>query len=213
MTTKATTCVVTATKAANGIYDVATGTATFTIAAAAQSTLIISNSVMIATATSSITLTSSGGSGSGTVTFATTTDGCNIDGITLTVTKLTICVVIATKAANGIFAAANSAAVSFTFTAATQSALSISNNPKTGVVGTPTTLTTSGGNGDGAVTYRTTTTGCTITGSQLVASRATTCVVTATKAANGIYASISSAPTQFVFTVAVALKVAAKLLS
>ena len=67
----------------------------------------------------------------------------------LTVSKLTICVVTATKAANGIYASATSAAVNFTFTAAAQSTLTISNSPKTGVVGTPLTLTTSGGDGAG----------------------------------------------------------------
>ena len=93
-----------------------------------------------------------------------------------------------------------------------QGALSISNVSRAGLVGTPVTLTTAGGNGEGAVTFRTTTSGCSVVGAELSASMAATCVVTAIKAANGLWASRSSAPAQFVFTVAVALKVATKLL-
>ena len=201
-TTQPTTCVVSATKAANGIYaSVTSATASFILAAAAQSVLTISNVTKTAIAGNVITLSSTGGSGAGAVSYATATDGCVISDLALTTTKPTTCLVSATKAANGIYASATSAAVSFTFTAAIQANFSISNSSKTGVVGTPITLTTSGGNGDGEVSYKTTSSGCTVVGSQLSSSLAVTCVVIATKASNGVWASTSSAPVQFVFRV------------
>jgi hypothetical protein len=75
---------------------------------------------------------------------------------------------------------------------AAQSALTIANTTLTGVAGTAITLSASGGSGSGAITFTTVGTGCAISTTSLTASTATTCVVTATKAANGIYASANS---------------------
>ena len=62
------------------------------------------------------------------------------------------------------------------------------------IYGNTTTLSTSGGNGDGAVTYAVTdgTGGCTISGDTITAVAAGTCVVTATKAQEGNYNSATS---------------------
>jgi hypothetical protein len=66
-------------------------------------------------------------------------------------------------------------------------------------------LTTSGGSGTGAVTFAVTGTGCTLSGTRLTVAtnylrgRLVSCSVVATKAASGIYGSISSAPKVFNF--------------
>jgi titin len=60
-----------------------------------------------------------------------------------------------------------------------------------GNVGTSLTLGTTGGNGGGAVTYSTTTSGCTAISGILTVLHPVTCSVTATKAAQGNYASAS----------------------
>ena len=90
---------------------------------------------------------------------------------------------------------------SFSFAAANlngtpQAALSVTS--VAGTLGTPLTLTTSGGSGTGTVTYSVvdgTATGCTVTGGALSAQGAGTCIVTASKAGDATYLSISSTPT------------------
>jgi hypothetical protein len=69
--------------------------------------------------------------------------------------------------------------------------------------GHPLTLTTSGGSGDGAVTYSVTSPGtalCVINGDVLTSPRAGTCVVTANKAADGTYTASSSLATTVTIT-------------
>jgi uncharacterized Ntn-hydrolase superfamily protein len=60
-------------------------------------------------------------------------------------------------------------------------------------VGKVVTLATTGGSGSGIVTYKVSGSGCVVSGNLLKATKVTTCAVTATKAAAGIYASTSSA--------------------
>jgi hypothetical protein len=76
-----------------------------------------------------------------------------------------------------------------------------------GTFGTDITLATSGGSGNGAVTYAVTTTGtagCSITGgTTLKATSIGTCTVTATKAANGLYLVGSSNATTVTFSAVV----------
>ena len=199
--TETTTCTVTASKAPSGVYARATSApVTFTFTATAQDTLVISNTTRTNTADTAVTLTTTGGSGSGAVSYSATGPGCVVVGAVLTVTQPTTCSVVATKAPSGIYGSATSARVSFTFTAAAQSTLSISNASTSAVAGTAITLTTSGGSGQGAVTYSVTGTGCTVTGASLTVTQPTSCTVTAYKAASGIYASTASAPVMFTFT-------------
>jgi hypothetical protein len=74
----------------------------------------------------------------------------------------------------------------------------VSNTTLTGTVGTAITLATSGGSGDGAVTF--TGTGCTVSGTSLNATAVATCIVTATKAASTGYLAATSEPKTFTFT-------------
>ena len=142
----------------------------------------------------------------GPITYSVTGSGCSISGSTLSVNKPTTCAVVANKAALGYFAKLTSEAVSFTFTGSDQETLTISNVTKSGPAGTAITLTTTGGSGAGAVTYTTTGTGCSISTASLSASTATTCVVTATKAANGIYSARSSDAVSFIFSAGIPVK-------
>ena len=94
-----------------------------------------------------------------------------------------------------------SATANLTISAINQSALSISTT--SGTHGTNLSLATSGGSGSGAVTYSNSpgTTTCSISGSTLTANGAGTCLITATKAGDGNYNSISSSQTTVTFAV------------
>ena len=84
-----------------------------------------------------------------------------------------------------------------------QATLRIANTVATGTVGTPIVLTTSGGSGTGAVSYSVTGTNCSIANTnQLNATSATTCTVTATKAASAGFLVATSATKAFTFAAA-----------
>jgi subtilisin family serine protease len=163
-----------------------------------QATLTITNAATTGTARTPITLTTTGGSGTGAVSFATTGSGCSISGAVLNATAAATCVVTATKAASAGFIATTSAPKSFIFLGA-QVPLVISNTNTQGVVGTPITLTTTGGSGTGAVSFAATGTGCSISETALSATAAATCVVTATKESQGVFGEAKSVAKNFTF--------------
>jgi uncharacterized repeat protein (TIGR02543 family) len=96
---------------------------------------------------------------------------------------------------------ATSSNYSFSYTAgvitvsqgAQSSALSITSLSTT--YGTPLSLSTTGGSGSGALSFAVDSGPCTVSGSTISATAAGTCMVTATKAANGNYLAASSAST------------------
>ena len=99
--------------------------------------------------------------------------------------------------ASYVSATANASAI---VVGATQGILSVTS--LSGRVGTALALAAAGGSGLGAVTYqvaRGTASSCTLSQGKLTAGSTGTCIVTATKAANGIYASASSAATTVSF--------------
>ena len=206
----AATCLVVASKAAEGVYTAATSASrTFTFLGP-QAMLTISNSTISNPVRTTVTLTTSGGSGTGATTFALSpaNSSCTLssrnNAATLTSRSATTCTVVATKAAQGAFAATTSEAKTFTFTApkVRQSTLSISNATRSIAINSSVTLTTSGGSGSGAVSFNVTSGGCTLTGvanNQLTASSAATCSVTATKAADATYDPATSAAVTFTF--------------
>jgi len=167
----------------------------------AQATLTIANTTLTANVGAAVGLTTSGGSGTGAITYSVTGTGCTVPGSSLIVTAAGTCVVTATKAASTGFLAATSAPVSFSISdviqAVAQATLTIANTTLTANVGAVVPLTTSGGSGTGAITYSVTGTGCSGNGSNLRASRPTTCVVTATKAASTGFLDATSAPVTF----------------
>lgn len=82
-----------------------------------------------------------------------------------------------------------------------QATLRITNTTTSVTVGTPITLTTSGGSGSGAKTFSVTGSGCTVgrTSGVLTSSGAATCVAKVTKAASGNYKAATSAGKTFTF--------------
>ncbi len=80
-----------------------------------------------------------------------------------------------------------------------QSQFAISNDSKSGYVGQAIALTATGGSGTGAITFATSSPGCTITNDQLVAQSVVDCLVRATKAESGVYLSTTSNPVVFSF--------------
>ena len=170
-----------------------------------QTPIAISNSLLIGIAGTPIQLSTTGGSGTIAVNYSTTGPSCSITGTPLTgfdlnASSAASCPVTASNPANGIYVAATSAPVTFNFAAVPQPQLSISNGVLTNTVNTLVTLTTTGGSVGGAVSYATNSPSCSINSTTLTATAAVICEVTATKAANGIYAAATSAPVMFTFT-------------
>jgi len=195
----ATSCKVTVTKAASKGYSAATSASkTFTFAAPAPS-VKISNTSLSAKVGVTITVTATGGSGTGAYNFATTGAVCSINSVTGVLSALAVgtCPVTVTKGS------VTSLPVTFTFTEGDQPALVIGNDTSTdSLVGTATSVFTTGGAGTGAVSYSVTGTGCTIDASgALNDAAAGNCVVTATKASDGNFAAATSAPATFTFVV------------
>lgn len=203
--TATTTCSVTATKAASGVYLSATSPPlAFTFTGTAQSPLAISNTSLTNPASASVNLVTTGGSGNGAVSFTVTGTGCSVSGSSLSVTIApTTCSVTATKAASGGYNAVSSPTVQFSFTAIAQNTLTITSRTRTVRHGSTIALRTYGGSGNGAVSYAVTGASCSIvnptTSPAVTASVAGACVVTATKAASGVYAPVSSNPVTFNF--------------
>jgi hypothetical protein len=153
-----------------------------------------------------LALTTSGGSGTGAVTFvinSSGTAGCLISDGKLDATKAGTCTLTATKAADATYLAASSPATTVTFASAPlkmQAPLKLTST--SGTAGTALALTTSGGSGTGAVTYvinSSGTAGCLISYGKLDATKAGTCTLTATKAADATYLAASSPSTTVTF--------------
>lgn len=131
-----------------------------------------------------LTLSTSGGSGSGGVSFAITTGGsatnCALSADTATVTLSAsssgTCLIAATKAAADEYLSAVTATpFSFSFTKASQSAITITSTLAS--YGSNLTLTSSGGSSGGTFTYTKVSGDCTISGSTLTPTSAGSCII------------------------------------
>jgi hypothetical protein len=155
-----------------------------------------------------VTLTSTGGSGTGAVTYSATNgtaSGCSINGASLTATTTGSCNVIATKAGDSDYVDANSPTQVVTITKGPQSTLQITST--SGPFDQPLSLSTSGGDGTGAVSYAVyslDTDICSITGATLTyrprSPMTGSCRITATKASDTSYLEASSAVTTINWT-------------
>jgi hypothetical protein len=122
----------------------------------------------------------------------------------LNATAAATCIVTAQKAASTGYLEATSAPKTFTFGAAAvaQAALTVSNTPLYGNVGTNIELVWSGGSGTGAVAFTVTGTGCSVIkvgNGKLKMTQVGDCFVTATRAASTGYPSATSATKTFTF--------------
>ena len=217
--TQATACTVVATMAGDATYASVSSTALyfiFTVVSTlqTQAPLLIANTTRSALTSQTITLTSSGGSSTGATSYVSTTVsgvGCSVTLVgtvsTLTAAGATTCSVVATKAADSTYASVSSPALFFKFTVGTtlspQLWLTVSNPIRVSTVGSPITLTTAGGSGTGAVTFAVVGTNCTQpTATTVSATGAALCLVTATRAADSEYASMTSPALLFKFNAA-----------
>jgi hypothetical protein len=154
-----------------------------------------------------ITMATSGGSGTGLISYQVydgTATGCAVSDGMLTSTTTGTCEVTATKAADSTYSERISIRKQFVFHLWDQQALVLTST--TGVVGTPLTLTYSGGSGNGAVSYQMyyysgTASNCVVANGTVSASSAGTCFVYVTKSSSGNYEG-SSVTETVTFTVA-----------
>jgi uncharacterized repeat protein (TIGR02543 family) len=194
------TCNVTATMAGDSYYSPVSSTSTtITFAQAAQNSLSITT--LSGTYGTALTMGTSGGSGLGSVTYAATAGSvsCSVSGGTVTASGAGTCDVRATKAADSDYSSVTSASVTLVFATANQSALSVST--LTGSYGATLSLNTSGGSGTGATTYSVAdgTATCSLSGNTLSVAGAGTCLVTAARAGDANYNSVTSSQATVTF--------------
>ena len=167
--------------AADANYAAGSIVATVSIAKSDQATLVVAtNSVAYAT---TATLSVTGGSGAGAVSYSVDSGTCSISGTTLTVGAVgDTCFVTATKAGTVSFNSATSASKSISVTKASQSAIVVPSGvtmPFSSSGLNLAGLAISGGNGTGAISFATTTTGCSISSAILTSTNdaSTACAV------------------------------------
>jgi hypothetical protein len=188
-------CHITATKAASGIYGAVTSSpVTITVSLATQAGLLLNASPQTITTNGTSALSTTGGSGSRTVSYAVSSGACTISGSTLTSTAAGSCDIVATKAADSVYASASSSPVNVTVSLSPQATLLLNASPTPVSAGGVSTLSTSGGNGTGAVSYTVTSGSCVVVGNTLSGLGTGSCSVTATKAADSTYSAATSAP-------------------
>ena len=150
------------------------------------------------TTDSPVTPTAASSSSGSNITYSVvshTTTTCTVIASTgeLTFTGAGTCTVRATGAATANVASSSQDVV-FTISKSSQSALTVTSS--SGTFGSPLTLAVSGGSGTGAVSWTVsgsgTADGCSISGNVLSTTSAGTCKVTATKASDAMYLSVTS---------------------
>ena len=184
-------CVVRATKAQDTNYNaVSSVDTTISIARISQSSLSVTSTS--ATFGSNLALTSSGGSGTGAVTWQVVSGTCTVSGSTLTPGDAgSSCVVRATKAQDTNYLAANSSNTTISIGRASQSGFFIT-NVSSFVTGSNLSVTASGGQSGGSISWSVTSGICVLSGTSLAATRGgVSCTIEATRAGNTNYLSTS----------------------
>jgi hypothetical protein len=125
-----------------------------------------------------------------------------VNGTTLRAKSAGKCVVKAATVEDANYEAAE-ATTTVTVTLGTQATLAVQASGTLAFPGT-VSLTTTGGTGTGAVTYRVVSGPCSVTDNQLSSTGLGTCRVTATKASDGNYEAVTSAPLDVVVGVSLA---------
>ena len=156
----------------------------------ASPVLTISNTARRSPAGTAITLAVTGGSGAVNPTFRVTGTGCSVSGATLRGAGVDVCVVTAAEAANGFYPSTESSPATFDFSLASQARLKVVAKSAHRFM----VLTWSGGSGHGTVAFKVSGKGCILRHNQLSAAKGAHCVVTAHKAAQGVYAPATSRP-------------------
>jgi hypothetical protein len=178
-------CVITASQAADNKYAPTSITRSIEITKVAQ-TITGFNPSSMTMGSGTQTLSATKGAGSAPVTFKTTSTACSISGVALTAVAAGKCVITASQAADGAYAAAPNLTKTITITAGAQTITDFNLAPM--IAGSTQTLSATKGLGSAPVTFKTTSTACRISGTTLTALTAGRCIVTASQAAGGGYA-------------------------
>jgi hypothetical protein len=148
---------------------------------------------------SPISLSITGGQGQGLVSYSVAGAGCLINGNQLFSVNAGVCGVIAKKDTDGQYAPATSTFQAFTFKGQPSPLLAITKIGSTNVVGVPISLLVTGGNGNPATVFKTSTPDCSIQGNVLTSTKLTICYVTATQGQFEKYGPAVSATVGFSF--------------
>ena len=204
-----TTCVVSGAKAASGKYfGASSNTQSVKFVAVTQEPLIIDASATSIQVGENFTLNVTGGSGVGAYNVVVYGSGCSItsnSGGVAVITRATsgVCKVQGTRSSSGIYSFKISSTITLVWGQIAQTVpLVISNDPTSASAGQSITLTTVGGQGSGAVTFRVIGNydpACVLVGNLLTKSAYGTCMVRATKAADGVYGAQNSQNIVFTF--------------
>jgi hypothetical protein len=202
--TSAGTCSVTATKAGTTGYDsISSSATTITVNQIAQATLsfIINISSKTSPYSQAVTFTPSGGTGTGAKSYAIvsggTSTGCALANTTafntISATTSGTCLIQLTQAADTNYLVATSSTVTFTFTKANQSELTITvSNFRRGETAI---VSTTGGNTSETVTYSVSSGLCSMSGSTISSSGIGSCVLVATRPGDANYELVTGTKT------------------
>ena len=189
-------CTVTATRAGDDYYEAKSSTAT-TVTFARDSQNLLSVRDVAGDLDTGITLSVSGGSGTGALSYSVTsgTANCSVASGVVSARYAGSCLLTTTKAADTNYSQAQITST-LTFIKATQASLVVTS--VSGVYGTPIALAITGSSGSGALTYAISDAGtasCSVSGSLLSFTTVGTCRVVATRDADSVFDSRSSAVT------------------
>ncbi|CAB4663949.1 unannotated protein [freshwater metagenome] len=189
------TCSVTATMAGSNDYEpVSSASFGVNISKANQTALTIVDTEV--TFGQTLSLVVAGGSGTGALTWEEVSGTCTISGTTLTVGSAgSACVIRARRAGDSNYNLRVSADTTINVVRASQSGFSITNT-NSFVTGSSLSLSATGGQTGGVVTWSVVSGVCTLSGTALSASRGgVSCVVSATRAGNTNYLAITDSVT------------------
>jgi hypothetical protein len=134
----------------------------------------------------------SGGSGSGAITYAPSTAACSVLNNVVTALSSGTCTVTATKAGDGNYSS-QSISSSIVIAAQSQPSLTISVSPSSVQTQATATVSVSGGGGTGNISVTSSNANCSVNNLTVTGITAgTTCNLSATKAASGLFASAAS---------------------
>ena len=141
-----------------------------------------------------LTLSTAGGSGTGAVSYISNNANCSISGNVLTGVSIGSCTITATKAADTNYTTIVSKPIVIAVTLTAQTPVIMGASSNSVMFGQTLTLSSTGGNGSGAVTFKSDSPNCSISGNTLIGAAIGACNITATKAATGTFSAVTSAP-------------------
>ena len=192
LTSGSESCSVVATRGGDDNYQsVSSAGFAISVSRAQQSALIVTSTETVFTPGLDYRLTTSGGSGTGVVEWEKVSGACTVNNSRLASPEAGSCVVRARKLSDANYDIRTSADTTVVILRAAQTSFQIT-SASSFVTGSTLTLTTSGGQSSGLVTWAVQSGDCVVTGNVLTASKgAITCSVMANKAGDNNYLSVN----------------------